>query len=69
MENRFEAMNYGHLVGVIDHQNGDRWVVEPEYNWKTARIMADCLNTDPDLDPDKLTEIVESEELNVSTGY
>lgn len=59
MSGRFEPMNNGHLVGVIDHQQNDAWVVEPEYGWKVASIMADCLNDDPEMDPDELTKLVE----------
>ena len=59
MSKRFAALNSGHLVGVVDHQHNGAWVVEPEYDWKTARAMADRLNEEPDLDPDELTRIVE----------
>lgn len=58
---RFTAINSGHMVGVIDHELDDAWVVEPEYSWLTAKTMADCLNDDPDMDPDELTRLMEKQ--------
>lgn len=60
MIQRFIAMNSEYYTGVFDTEQ-NVWVVEPEYNWKTAQIMADCLNDDPDLDPDELTKLVEAQ--------
>jgi hypothetical protein len=57
MSERYVPMNSDYRTGVVD-LTIDRWVVEPEYTWKVARIMADCLNEDPNLDPDELTRIV-----------
>lgn len=40
--------------GVVDERG--RYVVEPEYTWKQAAAMADKLNSDPLIDPEKLYE-------------
>lgn len=62
-EKRFKPMNDGHWTGVIevvDDGGHYQWVVEPEYSWRTAQLMANELNKNPHLDLDDLTRMVEA---------
>ena len=60
MEPRFKAMNDGYMTGVIDLTLYGAWVIEPEYTWQQAQVMANELNKNPNLDPDELSRMVEA---------
>ena len=60
MEPRFKPMNDGYMTGVIDLTLHGTWVIEPEYTWQQAQVMANELNKNPNLDPDELSRIVEA---------
>lgn len=47
-----------HLCGVVDQNL--TWIIEPEYPRQVALAMCQALNTNPALDPDELTRIVEA---------